>query len=47
VHIAIKIWKQLNQVSMVKIFLGLATGSRYKEGNCSAVVLAKVTCALY
>ena len=43
VYIAIKIWKQLNQVSMVTIFLGLTMGSRYKEGNCSAVVLAKVT----
>ena len=41
-YIAIKIWKQLNQVSMVKIFLGLTMGSRYKEGNCSVVVLAKV-----
>ena len=28
---------------MVTIFLGLTMGSRYKEGNCSAVVLAKVT----
>ena len=43
VYITTKIWKQLNQVSMVKIFLGLATGSRYKEDNCSVVVLAKVT----
>ena len=42
-YITTKIWKQLNQVSMVKIFLGLATGSRYKEDNCSVVVLAKVT----
>ena len=43
VYITTKIWKQLNQVSKVKIFLGLATGSRYKEDNCSVVVLAKVT----